>query len=111
MGHDIYSYNQEGEILQQVRFTMGDAYAPLFYDLFDAQQYNGGVSGVGATMMLSTSQVEKALERYLQIADYAFLYQNNKGEILDWQQKEIVKFIETCLEIAREEGEVKVAFA
>lgn len=111
MGHDIYSYNQKGEILQQVSFTAGDIYAPWFYDLFDAHQYNGGVSGIGATLTLSPSQVEEALERFMQIADHAFLYENSEGEIFDWQQKAVLKFIESCLEIAREEGEVEVAFA
>ncbi|MCJ7842033.1 hypothetical protein MUB24_14205 [Lederbergia sp. NSJ-179] len=111
MSHDIYSYDQRGQILQHVRFTMGDTYAPLFYDLFDAHQYNGGVSGIGATIMLSPSQVEEALERFMQLGEHAFLYQNRKGEIFDWQQKAILKFIKTCLEIAREEGKVEVAFA
>ncbi|MBO0992897.1 hypothetical protein [Bacillus sp. SD088] len=111
MGHDIYSYNQRGEILQHVRFTAGDIYAPWFYDLFDAHQYNGGVSGIGATLNLSSTQVEEALKRFMQIADHAFLYENSKGEIFDWQQKSILTFIETCLKIAREEGEVEVTFA
>ncbi len=108
MGHDISSFDQSGKQVGYVRFTAGDLNASIFYKLFDANIYNAGVSGSGNSVTLSIPQVEKALKEYQQLNDHDFL--NWSPEFLKWQRKEILKFIQGCLETAQKEGEVKLVF-
>ncbi|GGK01046.1 hypothetical protein GCM10007063_24140 [Lentibacillus kapialis] len=109
MGHDISSYNEMGQEIGYIRFTKGDMLAPLFYDLFDANEYYAGVSGTGEVATLPLIQIKKALAAYskLQAKDFG-----NKGnqEFLLWQREEMAKFINSCLQTARKEGAVNVFF-
>ncbi|WP_010531985.1 hypothetical protein [Lentibacillus jeotgali] len=109
MGHDISSFNKAGQEIGYVRFTMGDIIAPLFYDLFDANEYYAGVSGSGEVATLPLVQVKNALEAYDKWKAKDFGTKGSKDFLL-WQRYEIQKFIETCLETAQKEGAVKVYF-
>lgn len=108
LGHDISSYDQSGKEIAYIRFTAYDLNAALFYNLFDASAYDAGVSGSGARVTVSVSQVEKALKEYRQLND-SDLYERNP-EFLKWQRKEMLKFIQSCLETAQKEGKVEIAF-
>ncbi|WP_062105534.1 hypothetical protein [Bacillus niameyensis] len=112
MGHDISGYNKANEKICYIRFNMSNPTAFLFYKLLDAQDYNGGVSGIGAYETYELPDIEKALDHYYEIF-------GNEGDIIDqknldfatWQRREILKFINSCLETAIKEGSVRVAFA
>lgn len=110
MGHDICSYNNAGKEIGYVRFTMGDVVAPMFYDLFDSNEYNAGVSGSGGVATLSFDQVEKAMKHYNRLYDKD-LSKKGSQDFRAWQQDEILQFIISCLETAQSEGTVKVCFA
>ncbi|WP_174615594.1 hypothetical protein [Virgibacillus ihumii] len=110
MGHDICSYNNVGKEIGYVRFTMGDAVAPIFYDLFDANEYYAGVSGSGGMATLTLDQVEEAMKKYGRFYDKD-LSKKGSENFRAWQQDEILKFINSCLETAGKEGEVRVCFA
>ncbi|MGV3466375.1 MAG: hypothetical protein ACO1OT_13910 [Heyndrickxia sp.] len=108
MGHDIYGHNKAGQAIAYIRFTMGDSCAYTFYRLLDATDCYAGVSGSGKRKSLTLPQMEKALE------EKNVLFKNDvekpKDDFLVWQQKEIHKFITSCLETARKEGSVDVLF-
>ncbi|GAA0603916.1 hypothetical protein GCM10009001_21260 [Virgibacillus siamensis] len=110
MGHDISSYNIAGEEIGYVRFTMGDIVAPLFYDLFDANEYNAGVSGSGGVATLTLDRIENAMKKYHHFYGKD-LSKKGKQDFHAWQQDEILKFIDSCLETAKKEGAIKVCFA
>ena len=78
MGHDIGSYNKAGEQVGYIRFTMWDLNASLFYDLFDANEYNARVSGSGEVVTLSLPQIERALKNYEQLNDSDFSDRENE---------------------------------
>ena len=61
MGHDISGINQSGEEIAYARFAMWNYNANILYDLLDAQNYNGGVSGIGDSVVFTRKQIEKAL--------------------------------------------------
>jgi len=109
LGHDISGYNKAREEIAYIRFSMGNPYATTFYGLFDAYEYNGGVSGLGRRATYSISQVEKALEKYNQVFQTRASNQPN-DEFSVWQRKEIREFIEKCLDTARKEGSVDVVY-
>ncbi|WP_077324245.1 hypothetical protein [Virgibacillus siamensis] len=109
MGHDISSYNKEGQEVGYVRFTMGDSVAPLLYDLLDSNEYYAGVSGSGGVATLTSDQVENAMKRYNQLYDKE-LSKKGSDDFRAWQQDEIMKFISNCLKTTREEGAVRVFF-
>lgn len=110
MGHDIYLINNGNETISQVRFTKWDRNADLFYDLFDAGEYNGGVSGIGGRVTLSLSSMKKASKKYKQLDEKGF-YQFGNPEIGLQQKKEILEFIKNGTEVAQKEGNVFVLFA
>jgi hypothetical protein len=109
MGHDISGYNKEGEEIAYARFSMGNFNATILYHLLDANNYYAGVSGTGGSTTFSTQQMEKALY------DYKQFYNNGdslpESDLLDWDQKQIQKFILSCLATAQDEGSVRVSFA
>jgi len=107
LSHDIYLSNKDGEVISHVRFTMGDMNAIWFYDLFDAQKYNAGVSGSGKNKTFSLPQMEKAYKNYLNDKG---IYQTGNQEFFTWQQNEILKFIKNGIETAKKEDSVTIAF-
>lgn len=60
MGHDIYGYNKAGESIAYARFSMQNYNSYILYDILNAQEYNGGVSGIGNSLTLSKKEMEKA---------------------------------------------------
>lgn len=107
MGHDIYGINRSGKEVAYARFSMWNHNANILYDLLDAQKYNGGVSGIGATAVYTRQEIEKALhdfrERFKKDIPYA-------DEDWIWDRKQILEFMENCLTTAREEGSVRIVF-
>ncbi|MCL7745565.1 hypothetical protein [Halalkalibacter alkaliphilus] len=103
MGHDIEGYNKSGEEIAYARFSMGNDNATILYDLLNANDYDGGVSGVGDSSSFSIQQIEKALNEFKQLYDKgdSTLPQN---DFLDWDQKQILNFIESCFRTAQKEG-------
>jgi hypothetical protein len=109
LSHDIYLYNKAGNIISHVRFTMGDVNAIWFYDLFDAQECNGGVSGLGRTMTLLHSQMENAYKKHTQSNDQGYMRTGNE-RFDTWQQNEILTFLKNGIETAKVEGKAVVGF-
>ncbi|WP_261134378.1 hypothetical protein [Bacillus sp. Marseille-Q3570] len=107
MGHDISGFNRAGEEIAYARFSMGNFYASILYSLLDAEDYNAGVSGSGASSTFSTQQIEKALNAGKELF-------NNEGSSLSegdsWDQKQILNFVRNCLTTAKKEGSVRVSF-
>ena len=110
MSHDIYGCNNVREEIAYVRFTMNDPMAFEFYKLFDALDYYAGVSGCGGSATIPLQQVEKALAKYNSLLNNDPYFQSD-NEFLTWQRNEILKFINSCLESARKDGNVVVYFA
>ncbi len=109
MGHDISGYNRAGEEIAYARFSMGNYNAAILYHLLDANEYYAGFSGSGGSTALSTRQIEKALNEYKQ------LFKNDVSSIAEsdfsnWDQRQILDFIQNCLATAQKEGSVKVFF-
>jgi hypothetical protein len=108
MGHDISGYNKAGEEIAYARFSMGNYNATILYGLLDANDYYAGVSGSGNSSTFSMQQIEKALNSYQQLySGDSTLLENN---YLDYDQKQILNFILSCLATAQKEGSVKVFF-
>lgn len=109
MGHDISGLNKAGEEIAYARFSMGNYNAHILYSLLDANEYNGGVSGIGDVSTFSIQQIEKALNAYNQF------FENNDSlsecDNVSWDQKQIQNFILNCLATAKKEGNVKICFS
>ncbi|RKQ13432.1 hypothetical protein D8M05_16285 [Oceanobacillus bengalensis] len=101
-------YNKAGEAIAYARFSMGNYNATILYSLLDANDFNAGVSGSGNISTFSIQQMEKALN------DYKQLYDNgnslSESDFLMSDLKQILDFLQNCLEIANKEGSVKVFF-
>ncbi|MFC4619549.1 hypothetical protein ACFO4N_12580 [Camelliibacillus cellulosilyticus] len=110
MGHDISGYNKAGEEICYIRFSMGNATAHLFYGLLDAYEYDAGVSGIGGSATFSVPQVENALAKYYTSYDADFFDLTGDSFVV-WERNEILKFLNSCLETAKKEGNVRVVFA
>jgi hypothetical protein len=108
MGHDIYGYNKAGKEIAYARFSMGNYNAIILYDLLDANDYNAGVSGSGDSSTFSIQQVEKAMNTFKQI--FGNVDSLSKSDSMDWDQKQILDFIQNCLATAQKDGSVKVFF-
>jgi hypothetical protein len=108
MSHDIVGYNKAGEEIAYARFSMGNYYATILYSLLDANDCNSGVSGSGDSSNFSIQQMEKALNAYMQLYPYDASLSEN--DFLDWDQKQILNFIENCFATAQKEGSVRVLF-
>ena len=108
MGHDILGYNKAGKEIAYARFSMGNYNAVVLYRLLDAIKYYAGVSGIGRSTTFSRQQIEQALNTYKE------LYNNGdsqlKGDLLSWDQKQILTFILNCLATAEKEDSVEVYF-
>jgi hypothetical protein len=106
MGHDISGYNKAGEEIVYARFSMGNYNATILYSLLDANDYFAGVSGSGGSSTFSIQQIEKAMNTYKQ------LFNTSDSDQLksDWDQKQILNFIQNCLATAQKDGSVKVLF-
>lgn len=108
MGHDISGLNKAGEEIAYARFSMGNYNAHILYSLLDANEYNGGVSGIGDVSKFSIQQIEKALNAYNQFFDNKDALSGSDN--LSWDQKQIQNFILNCLATAKKEGNVRVCF-
>ena len=101
--------NQANQEVAYVRFSMGNYSSIDFYRLFDALQYHGGVSGIGASAKYTVSQVERALQLFQQ----QFQQKNAKEEsdFAAYERREIQTFIENCLSTAKKEGIVRISYS
>lgn len=104
----MVAFNKNDEEISYLRFTMGDSNAFLLYDLLDAHEYNGGVSGLGKSTAISLEQIEKAVQTYNFIRDQHSYDESNEFGI--WQHNEIAIFLENCLKTAKIEKNVRVLF-
>lgn len=108
MGHDISGFNKAGQEIAYARFSMGNCNALILYRLLNAQKYYAGVSGSGGGTTFSIQQIEKAL------ADYKQFYKHDdspaENDASNWDQKQILNFIRSCLVTAHIEGRVRVYF-
>lgn len=108
MGHDISSINKAGEEVGYVRFTAWDMTASWFYHLFDASDYNAGVSGSGNSVTMLVPQIEQALKTFEKTGHYD--PNEVENDFSNWQLGEIFNFIQACLTTAKNEGNVRVFF-
>lgn len=109
MGHDITLMNKDGDVISSVRFSAWDFNSKYFYDIFDAQDYNGGVSGYGQTVDYKVSEMRLAYSRYMKIREYSFIYNH---EQLEYQTKRrIDQFIKNGIEAAEKDGFVRICYA
>ncbi|MGJ7922942.1 hypothetical protein [Neobacillus sp. LXY-4] len=108
MGHDISGYNKAGEEIAYARFSMGNYNATILYNLLDANKYYAGVSGSGGSSTFTIQQIEKALIGFNQFFENRDSQSENKFE--NWDQKQIMDFIQNCLATAQKEGCVRVYF-
>ncbi|MFK9095341.1 hypothetical protein [Bacillus salipaludis] len=108
MGHDISGFNKAGEEIAYARFSMGNYNVHILYSLLDAEQYNGGVSGIGDDSTFSKQQIEKALDAYNQF--FGNSDTPSDSDNLSWDQKQILNFILNCLATAKTEENVRVCF-
>ena len=110
MSHDICGYNKAGEEIAYARFSMGNYNATILYGLLDANEYNAGVSGSGGSSTFSIQQIEKALNAYKK-----FLNQDDsslsESNFLEWDEKQILNFIQNCFVTAQKEESVNVFFS
>ncbi|WP_453991457.1 hypothetical protein [Bacillus nitroreducens] len=109
MGHDISGINKAGEEIAYARFGMSNYNATILYSLLEANEYYAGVSGSGGISTFSVQQIEKALEEYKKFFNTKdTTLQNN--EPTNWDQRQILQFIQNCLATAHKEGSVNVYF-
>ncbi|MDQ0253516.1 hypothetical protein J2S74_000888 [Evansella vedderi] len=109
MGHDISGFNRAGEEIAYARFSMGNYNATILYEVLNAYDYYAGVSGSGNTSTFSVQQIEKALNNFKKIyikGDSTLL----ESDYSNWDLKQILNFIQNCLETAQKEGSVRVYF-
>ncbi|WEG14644.1 hypothetical protein PU629_09890 [Pullulanibacillus sp. KACC 23026] len=107
MGHDICGYNKARQEIAYARFSLGNSNASILYALLDAYDYHAGVSGSGEIASFSLQEIEKAIEKYKQVFKHDA---SSQLEPMDWDQKQILQFIQNCLTTARQEGSVSVFF-
>ncbi|RXJ02455.1 hypothetical protein DS745_07075 [Anaerobacillus alkaliphilus] len=104
MGHDIYGVSKAGNEVAYARFSMGNYNASILYSLLDANEFHAGVSGSGGSSTFTIEQMEKAMDAYKQLFSHIPLSE------ADWDLKQILMFIENCLETAHKDGSVSVYF-
>ncbi|MCM3125228.1 hypothetical protein QNH36_02135 [Mesobacillus sp. AQ2] len=108
MGHDIYGLNKAREEIAYARFSMGNRNALLLYNLLDSLQFYAGVSGSGKFSTFSLQQIEMAMN------DYKKFFKTgdtpSESDCTSWDQKQILKFIQSCLATAQKEDSVEVYF-
>lgn len=104
----MVAFNQNDEEIGYLRFTMGDPSAFLLYDLLDSNEYNGGVSGLGKSTIISLQQIEKAVQTYNLTKDRQSY--SDISEFRIWQYNEIANFLDSCLKTAKIENNIVVLF-
>lgn len=104
----MVAHNKSEEEIGYLRFTMGDLNAFLLYDLLDANDCNGGVSGLGKSRTIFLEQIEKAVQTYN--SNWEHQTHDESNEFIMWQHHEIINFLEKCLEAATKEDSVEVVF-
>lgn len=105
----MVGFNKDGKEIAYIRFTMGDYNAHMLYDILDANEHNGGVSGKGASESYSLSQVKTAFNSYKELNDNG-KSSNGHDDFSTWQQKEISKFLTSCINTAQKEKSVTICF-
>lgn len=108
MGHDIYGFNHAGDQIAYARFSMGNYNADFLYHVLDANQFNGGVSGLGKSATYSKHQLENAIKMYIE--EYGDLESQMVTSGEDWDKKQIADFLINCYKVVEEEGSVTVYF-
>ncbi len=109
MGHDIYGLDKDGKEIAYARFCMGNYHALILYSLLDSDKFYAGVSGSGGSATFTIQQIEKALDAYRQsYSNVKFPLDGNDAN--SWDLKQILNFIENCLETAQKDGSVSVYF-
>lgn len=111
MGHDIYAVNQSKKEVAYIRFSMWNYTSYDFYRFFEAMDYHGGVSGIGASANYSVSQIEKAYQSFLE--QYGEKMKQEKDQEITfeiYERNEMKKFIQNCLKTAKQEGLVKISY-
>lgn len=108
MSHEMIGLNHNGEEIAYVRFTMNDFYANIIYDLFDAQEHNGGVSGKGYAEIYSFREVKNACKTFDHLIEQ--LCSKFDEDVIPWQLKEIKKFLTQCLLTAEKEENVSICY-
>ena len=103
MGHDISGYNKQGEEIAYARYAIGNGNSEKLYNVLDAWEYYGGVSGLGQSAKYNVRQIEQAIEKFKAI---------NWDNIEDWEyeKNKLERFLNNCLETAKREGEVSIYF-
>lgn len=112
MGHDIFGKNKEGEQISYLRFGTSNHWSYDFYELFNAIECHGGVSGTGQVESYKITDVERALKAYQTIYEEEInspLENENEFDVYDREQ--ILVFIQSCLKTVREEGVVRILYS
>lgn len=93
-------------MIAYLRYTMWDPSSYEIYELLDAEDYHGGVSGTGTSSDFTHLQVEKARSTY--IKDQGIASGHNKDEFP--KLNEILEFLAGCLKITEKEQTVEIYF-
>jgi|SRR5690625_4678492 len=101
-------FNDKQEEVAYLRFSMGNPGAILVYELLDAEDFNGGVSGIGRSLTISLSKMEEALQTYQALWNEEDIQKMN--DFSKNQHKEIQQFLTRCVETAIKEKKVEVTF-
>lgn len=108
MSHEMVGFNKKKEEIAYLRFSMGNPAALIVYDLLDAQEYNGGVSGIGNSLTVPYLKITSALKNYQILVDSVKVETIN--EFTKSQLEEIAEFLQQCVKTANEEKAVEVMF-
>lgn len=88
---------------------MSNVNASILYCVLDADEYNGGVSGIGAKVTFSAHQMEKAMDVLLQFYNAGDSTELKEAS-LNMDEEQILNFLLNCLKTAKEEEEVVIVF-
>lgn len=108
MGHDILMFNKNGKEIGYLRFSMWDRTSDIIYDIFDVQEFNGIVSGKAEQKTFFTGDVQRAVMNYKQTEIKRIVYDNE--QTTQWRKNEIEKFMASCVDAVRRDGEVTIFF-
>ena len=106
MGHYFSGVNKEGKEFVYAHFHAFNYFATELYHLLDADDKNGGVSGIFDSAIYTEEQLAQALHKCKQNQTKGCTL--SEADLLDEQQ--ILQFIEKCLDVAKKEGTAKVLF-
>ncbi|QPC45528.1 hypothetical protein [Mangrovibacillus cuniculi] len=108
MGHDIYGLNKKGKEIAYARFSMSNSNARILYRVLNAQDKDGGVSGIGAVADFDFHQMESARKTFL--GHTKDLRNIPPGSLAHHDIQQISTFLTNCKETAHREGKVQVYF-